>query len=186
MKKVILQSGRYYHIYNRTKNGDPLFIDEDDCKFFLELYKTHVVPMAETYAYCLLHDHLHFLIKIRDDTNGNTYKSFAILFNSYAKRYNKKNARSGKEFQFKLKRIEVRRDSVFKDLVKYINLNPCKHGEAEHPADFRYCSFRATFTQHPTLILKYELAERFGDRHALLNSFQEPANEILLKRYMLE
>lgn len=186
MKKVILEPGRYYHVYNCAGNGDRLFDDEDDRRFFLELYRNHVTPVAETYAYCLLPDHVHFLVKIREELTQSSYKHFAILFNAYSKGWNKRRSRTGKLFRFKLKRIEVRRDTIFLDLVRYINLNACRHGLAGHPAHFRYCSYNATVRPSTTLINRDELIGRFGGQHQLAEAFAEQPDELHLKKYILE
>ena len=50
MKTTLMEPGKYYHVYNRAKNGDPLFESEEAFRFFLKLYQTHICPIAETYA----------------------------------------------------------------------------------------------------------------------------------------
>ena len=186
MKTTILEPGKFYHIYNRTKNGNPLFPEEEDIQFFLKLYKTHVVPVAETWAYCILDDHVHFLVRLKEDLNGNAYKPFALLFNSYAKGYHKKNGSNGKLFRFKLKRVEIRRETVLREVIRYINQNARKHGLVEDCSQYRYSSFRATVTTWPTLIPKEEILRRFGNREMLFHILSEPVNEKGLKMYLLE
>jgi len=186
MKTTILEPGKFYHIYNRAKNGDPLFPEEEDIRFFLKLYKTHVVPVADTWAYCILDDHVHFLIRLKEEVNGNAYKPFALLFNSYAKGYQKKTGRDGKLFRFKLKRIEIRRETVLRNVIRYINQNARRHGLVEDCSRYRYSSFRATVTTWPTLIPKEEILRRFGNREMLSHSLSEPVNEKGMKMYLLE
>jgi hypothetical protein len=65
-KPVPLEFGEYYHIYNRGINRGRIFFEERNYDYFLQLYAQHVVPIAETYAYCLLPNHFHFLVRIRD------------------------------------------------------------------------------------------------------------------------
>ncbi len=185
MKKVILEPGRCYHVYNCAAGVDPLFNDEDDRSFFMDLYRNHVSTVAETFAYCLLPDHVHFLVKIRDGVAG-PYKQFAILFNAYSKGWNRRRDRRGKLFRFKLKRVEVRRDAIFRDLVRYINLNPCRHGLTRNPAHFRYCSYNATVRSSRTMINRDELIGRFGGRNQLAEAFTEQPDEFHLKKYILE
>ena len=55
----------HYHVYNRTNNREPLFQDDADRRFFLELYKRFVADYVETYAYCLLPNHFHLAIRIK-------------------------------------------------------------------------------------------------------------------------
>jgi REP element-mobilizing transposase RayT len=61
-----LEWGQTYHIYSRGNDRDNLFFEERNYPYFLRLYGRHIHPMAETYAYCLLRNHLHLLVKIRD------------------------------------------------------------------------------------------------------------------------
>jgi REP element-mobilizing transposase RayT len=61
-----LEFGEYYHVYNRGINRGRIFFEERNYDYFLQLYAQHVVPIAETYAYCLLPNHFHFLVRIRD------------------------------------------------------------------------------------------------------------------------
>ncbi len=186
MNITLLEPGRYYHIYNRAKNGDPLFPDDEAFRFFLRLYKTHIVPVAETYAYCLIYDHLHLLIRIRTEVNRSLYRPFAILFNGYTTGYNKHNGKEGKIFQFKMKRIEIRSMFCFMELVRYINQNPWRHGLAEHPIDYRYSSFRSSLTTFPSLIEREKLIDHFGCIEALAESLHTQVEEERIKRLLME
>lgn len=60
-----LLCGQYYHIYNRGNDGRPLFRERRNYGYFLELYARYVEPVADTYAYCLMSNHFHFLVRIR-------------------------------------------------------------------------------------------------------------------------
>jgi len=186
MKTPLLEPGKYYHVYNRARNGEPLFADEEAYRFFLKLYQAHICPIAETYAYCLLSDHLHFLIRIRDDAGGSLYKPFALLFNGYSKGYNKHNEKEGKVFKFKFKRKEIRKTENFLEMIRYVNQNPWKHGAAEHPANYRFSSFRATVTASPTLIAKQEVHGYFGTHENLESNLLTQVDETAIKSLMLE
>ena len=61
-----LQLGAYYHIYNRGINRENVFREERNYRYFLELYAKHIEPVAETYAYCLLKNHFHVLVRTRE------------------------------------------------------------------------------------------------------------------------
>ena len=67
---ILLQPGKFYHIYNRGNNGENIFIAERNYSYFLNLYLKHVEPVAETFAYCLLRNHFHLCVRIRDETPG--------------------------------------------------------------------------------------------------------------------
>jgi REP element-mobilizing transposase RayT len=62
MRTEVLSPGNYYHIYNRGNNGEPLFFEEENYIYFLKLYDKYISPIAETYAWCLMKNHFHFLV----------------------------------------------------------------------------------------------------------------------------
>jgi putative transposase len=64
-KPIPLQHGRFYHIYNRGINRENIFLEQRNYLHFLKLYMKHIVPIAFTYAYCLLRNHFHFLLQIK-------------------------------------------------------------------------------------------------------------------------
>src|SRR5258707_12000647 len=135
-----LLPGHYYHLYNRGNNREDLFREERNYRYFLELYARHIGPVAETLAYCLLKNHFHLLVMIREApaTPGQTSpalgetgevsvpkasQSFANLFNAYTKAINKAFGRTGSLFQERFQRIEVTSDRYFLHLVFYIHFN---------------------------------------------------------------
>ena len=56
-----------YHVYNHANGQDVLFREPDNYRYFLDKYAYHIHPVAETYAYCLLPNHLHLMIRIRSE-----------------------------------------------------------------------------------------------------------------------
>jgi len=186
MKTMILEPGKYYHIYNRARNGDPLFANDESFKFFLRLYRTHIMPVADTYAYCLLKDHLHILLRIKENVSGSVYKPFAVLFNAYTSGYNRRNGKEGRLFQFKLKRIEIRKEPYFLEMVRYINQNARKHQAAEDFCNYRFSSFRATVTLNESMICKDELIRQFGGRENLVRNLGTEVVEKNVKMFLLE
>lgn len=60
-----LEHGKFYHIYNRGTNGQDIFIHSRDYEHFLELYTLFTRPVSESFAWCLMKNHFHFLIWIK-------------------------------------------------------------------------------------------------------------------------
>ena len=69
-----LQFGEYYHIYNRGNNRENLFIQQRNYPYFMQLYAKHILPIAETFAYCLMPNHFHFLIRTRTEKEQIEYQ----------------------------------------------------------------------------------------------------------------
>ena len=163
-----LEWGQTYHIYSRGDNRDNLFFEERNYPYFLRLYGRHIHPMAETYAYCLLRNHLHLLVKIRDReevariagqaaAHRSPSQSFSNLFNAYARSANRIYQRTGSLFERPFGRKLVSSDSYLSSLVIYIHRNPQKH---RFVADFRewpYSSYHSLLTSQPTRLQREEV-----------------------------
>jgi len=54
----------YYHIYNRGNNRENIFVQERNYAHFLNLYIKYIGLVADTFAYCLLRNHSHVLVRI--------------------------------------------------------------------------------------------------------------------------
>ena len=74
-----LQPGEYYHIYNRGIDGEVLFREVRNYHHFLRLWAKYIEPVADTYAYCLLSNHFHFLIRIKQEETGPILKIGPVL-----------------------------------------------------------------------------------------------------------
>jgi len=62
-----IEEGFFYHIYNRGNNGGNIFFDEENYTYFLQLLAKYILPVAEIYAYCLLKNHFHILVRIKEN-----------------------------------------------------------------------------------------------------------------------
>ena len=63
MKKLI--PNQSYHIFNHANGFENIFTEDENYRFFLDKYKQYITPIAETYAYCLLPNHFHLVVRIR-------------------------------------------------------------------------------------------------------------------------
>ena len=62
-----LEYGNYYHIYNRGNNYENIFRNNEDYLHFLHIYDIYIDPIAETFAWCLMKNHFHILIRIKNE-----------------------------------------------------------------------------------------------------------------------
>jgi putative transposase len=72
------EEGSFYHIYNRTVDKKPMFRDDGNYEYFLKRFNYYVSPVADTYAFCLLGNHFHILLRIRPFAD---LKNYAKLSN---------------------------------------------------------------------------------------------------------
>lgn len=75
------------------------------------------------YAYCLMSNHVHILIKELDDDISTAMKRICV---SYVFWYNKKYERCGNLFQGRFRSETVETDSYFLTVLRYIHQNPIK------------------------------------------------------------
>jgi REP element-mobilizing transposase RayT len=54
-----------YHIFNHANGFENVFNENENFRYFLEKYRVYISPIAETYAYCLLPNHFHLVVRIR-------------------------------------------------------------------------------------------------------------------------
>lgn len=164
-----LEYGKHYHIYNRGINSDILFKENGNYEHFLKLYDLHIDPMAETYAWCLMKNHFHFLIRIKDveeittENNIQPSQSFSNLFNAYTKAFNKKYNRHGALFERPFKRKLIDNDNYFQNGIAYIHNNPVHHNICEHPINYPWSSYTTCLSDKPTKLKRKEVIELFND-----------------------
>ncbi|MBC7387816.1 MAG: hypothetical protein H7329_01270 [Opitutaceae bacterium] len=65
MKPILADS--FYHIYNRGINGESIFKEEKNYSYFLRKYAVFIPFVADTYAYCLMGNHFHLLVKTKSE-----------------------------------------------------------------------------------------------------------------------
>ena len=59
--------GNYYHIYNWGINSCNLFREIANYQHFIALFEKYIKPIAETYAWVLMPNHFHCLVRIREN-----------------------------------------------------------------------------------------------------------------------
>jgi REP element-mobilizing transposase RayT len=60
-----LVPGAYYHVFNRGNNRETVFFKAENYRYFLGKYAKYLSPYLDTYAYCLLPNHFHLLVRVR-------------------------------------------------------------------------------------------------------------------------
>lgn len=161
-----IEYGKYYHIYNRGINGEELFKSEDNFKYFLSKYSDYINPIAETYAWCLLKNHFHFIIKIKEENEvlKKPSQQFSNFFNAYTKAFNKQNGRHGALFERPFRRKLIDKEDYFRNLVLYIHTNPIHHSIVKNVQDYRWSSYSSIISDKPSKIKREEVISWFQDK----------------------
>ena len=176
-KLETLSFGKYYHIYNCGINGCKIFWESDNFEYFLTLYNRYISQIAETYAWVLMPNHFHLLVRIREfaemrnpqgfeDPGGSgraTHQNFSNLFNAYTKAINKLYHRTGSLFEHPFHRKRITDLDYFKNLVIFIHNNPVYHGYAKHAMDYPWSSYLRRISLNRTNLKKNQVLAWFDN-----------------------
>lgn len=184
--RIPLEAGFMYHIWTHANGCENLFRAEENYSYFLERYAFHVHPVVETFAYCLMPNHLHLMIRVREEgkvlehlrvkkkdptlqgfeTLGGFSKAisqqFSHLFNGYTQAYNRKYDRIGSLFKPNFERKLIDSDEYFTRLITYIHNNPAHHGFVKNINDWPHSSWHAYLFDKKTKICREEGMQWFG------------------------
>ena len=198
MQTVIpLEPGVYYHIYNRGVNRTDIFIEERNYAYFMQLYAKYIAPVAETFAYCLMRNHFHLLVRIRTDRLGlqdrvglspldrrSVSQAFNNWLSAYAKAVNKAYGRTGSLFQHHCGRLPVTSDRYFMALIHYIHFNPQKHGFVKDFRKWPYSSYRALLSDRPTRLERKVVLDWFGGPQGFLKFHTKLTDESSISAFI--
>ncbi len=132
-------AGAVQHLIIRGIERKKIFRDDSDRDDFLErLGKLLVESRTPCYAFALLSNHAHLLVRTGSVPIATLMRR---LLTGYAVTFNHRHRRHGQLFQNRYKSILCQEDSYLLELVRYIHLNPLRakavadYGELER---YRY------------------------------------------------
>ena len=129
-----------YHVVFRGVNRCHLFEEHDDFEKLLDLIaRVKAELLLEVYAYCLLDNHVHLLIK--EQAPGDIVRAMRKLLTPYAYWFNRKYLRSGALIANRYRSECVESDEYLLTLIRYIHQNPLAAGITNRIDDYRYSSF---------------------------------------------
>lgn len=125
MRKARRESkSEIYHVMMRGNNHQRIFIDTEDKKYFIFLLTKYLKKLnLELYAWCLMDNHFHLLIKASKVKLADFVKRVCC---SYVPYFNRKYEHSGHLFQDRYKSEPVETDRYFMGAIRYIHNNPEK------------------------------------------------------------
>jgi len=179
-----LEPDCFYYIYNRGINGCTIFENLDNYLFFLKQFSKYVIPVCDIYAYCLMPNHFHFVLKIKSNeellifaenelklTNVKNEGLHAIqnvvskqiskFISSYSQSYNNAHSRHGALLESPFKRKKINSEEYLRNLILYVHQNPTDLNE-----DFKmykFSSYVAMLSNSKTNLKRTEVIELFND-----------------------
>ena len=129
-----------YHVMLRGIGKQNIFEDDlDKQKFVALLAEVKQKSQFSLYAYCLMNNHVHLLLKVGKDPLEIIIKRLA---SNYVYWYNTRYERVGHLFQDRFKSEPVEDDVYLKTVIRYIHYNPVKGGFTKD-LNYPYSSFAA-------------------------------------------
>lgn len=182
-----------YHVYNRTVDRKPMFVSDENYAFFIRQFKKYLSDYVKVYAYILIGNHFHFIIKINDFTTFEKLLNlaetkqkpahdivshqFRKFFQSYAMAFNKQQNRIGTLFQTPFKRAKVTKERYLRELTCYIHTNAQKHGIVKNFDDWKWTSYHAIISSKKTKLEREDLIAYFNDLDNFIETHKEYAKK---------
>jgi len=200
------EPGNFYHVIAKAVDGVKLFANDENKLYFLRRFAAYIPAFADVYAYCLLDNHIHCMVKPKPDEEIDSYlksigdenltitqkrfladknrfdfnelieTQFNYLFVSYVRSFNKMYQRKGGMFNKPFRCIEVEDDAHFSQLIIYIHANPLKHKLTNDFTQYHWSSYQTFISNSQTLIKREEVLEWFGGRQRFIEAHTTQAD----------
>ena len=130
------------HIVQRGHNRSPCFFAEaDHSRYLAWLGEALEEAQCTLHAYVLMTNHVHLLLT---PAMADTVPKLLIsLGRRYVQYVNRAYTRTGTLWDSRYKSSVVQDETYFLVCQRYIELNPVRAGIVEHPAQYRWTSYRA-------------------------------------------
>jgi len=178
-----LEPEKIYHYYHHAVEKDNLFFQPRNYAYFLQKYAEHLHSIFETYCYCLLPNHFHFLVKVRtlaelevplphlnnpkmtlSDKLAHKVGSFQ---NAYAKAISKQENRRGALFIQSFGRKEITTPNYLRNVVHYIHKNAVHHSIVID--DWPHTSYHAYLSNISSKLNREQVLDEFGNHAHFIN-----------------
>ncbi|NCO89039.1 hypothetical protein GW881_03920 [Candidatus Roizmanbacteria bacterium] len=162
--------GSIYHVFNKSISGFKILTDWKNCDRFLltiDYYNNQLNQLSlskyliankpgkynidnilidkeenktKILAYCLMPDHYHLLLKVKQDKLISKY--IGDIENSYTRFFNNRFKRKGPLWQSVFKAVRMKTNWQLLHVSRYIHLNPTTQNLVQKPEEWHYSSYK--------------------------------------------
>jgi putative transposase len=169
-----LSSTGIYHIMLRGINQQQILEDrEDNVKFIGILKDCKLISGYKLYAYCLMGNHLHLIIRVEKEPLEQIFKR---ICGRYVYWYNVKYRRVGHLFQDRFKSEPIEDEGYFLRVLRYIHKNPVKAGLVKKLGEYLYSSYNCYMESKGDSLVDIDFALDMMSREQL-EEFHSEASE---------
>lgn len=141
-KPRVYMAGVPCHVIQRGNNRQVCFFTEEDYEFYLDCLKDACKRYkVALHAYVLMTNHAHLLMT--PDTAEGISKVMQSLGRRYVQYINYMYRRCGTLWEGRHVSSLVNAEEYLLKCYRYIEMNPVRAGMVEHPADYKWSSYRA-------------------------------------------
>lgn len=167
-----------YHVMLRGINQQQIFEDEEDNEKYLEILKEcKAISGYQIFAYCLMGNHIHLLIKEGQEEISQVFKRIGARFVYW---YNWKYRRQGHLFQDRFKSEAVENDEYFLTVLRYIHQNPVKSKLVKNTKEYKYSSYNSYINQKDCTITDIETVLSMMSRDEFVEFNNMPNDDMCL------
>jgi putative transposase len=178
----------WYHVINRGRNHEAIFIDEVDYSAFINLLQeAGTMWKIKIAAYCLMSNHYHLLIQT---PQANLDRCMRHINGIYTQRFNRRRKTDGQLFRGRYKAVLVEEDNYLLELVRYIHRNPVRAGIAKLPGNYLWSSHRGYLTDSDNwrwlqkkIIMEILDENKSSQKRSYLNFIRRDDSEKILNFY---
>ena len=180
--KAFFERGNYYHVFNQGNARENIFKRPENYRYFMEKLRNRMDEHWDLYCWCLMPNHYHFLVRIKEDLDKNLnseevnkliYSNFSHFTNGYAKAINKAFSRRGSLFIKGFRRKLVADEAYLKQLIPYIHLNPVASGMTDQPENWKHSSY-SVILRKPKMFPGNEILKIFKNEEGFLQAHSQP------------
>ena len=142
--------GAVFHVMNHGVNDQDVFLDDQDrTNFLTTLDRVLLRTGSELFAFCLMNNHFHLVLKVRHCTVTQVMQR---LETSYALVFNRRHERKGHLFQARFAAKLCDNERYLGNAIFYVHDNPVHHGFRERAEDWRWSSIHVYRGQDESLV----------------------------------
>lgn len=206
-KQVPFEVGGIYHLFNHANGRENIFERPENYTYFLRKYAERLGALVDTLAYCLMPNHFHLLIRVREEADLFAFwekkkaeepsmvvpkgladsdllhfivqRQLHNFLGGYVKAFNKYHDRMGSLLRQNTRRKIVGENDYLINAIRYLHLTPVYHHFTDSPEDWPHSSYHAFLTDQPTRIRRDEILTWFEGRENFIRFHRErPVGEL--------
>ena len=150
------------HLIQRGNNRQACFFADEDYSYYLEhLAEQALKQGCWVHAYCLMTNHVHLLVTPQTEAGAGALMK--AVGQRYVQYVNRAYRRSGTLWEGRFRSCVLQDDAYLLACSRYIELNPVRAGMVEHPAEYRWSSYRANaLGEADSVLMPHELYLALG------------------------